>query len=196
MFGNPPWQLLDVFPSLILAVGGVWALFVYRTARRGEVKVAIEHDVRLVREFSDGRALLLIGIKLRNVSDVLWRWKDSSVTLFDARRVTGDGEIRLVPFSQADPFLPVYGLTADDPQDIEDGRPFSYFEDQEISVEPGEQVQTEVSFILDSSRLGLMAVKIWFSGLQRTRSRHPYEWASFFYVHPDETSAPLKMGEV
>jgi hypothetical protein len=57
--------------------------------------------------------------------------------------------LRIVPFAEADPFLPVYGLVSDDAEDLAAGRTFHYDEDQQISLEPGESVEAEVAFPLD-----------------------------------------------
>jgi hypothetical protein len=193
MLGLRLSQWLDVIRLAALIGGGLWALFIYRTSRRGEVKLAIEHRTRLLRDFLPDRSLLVVGIRLSNTSDVLWRCEDAVATLFDARKLSASGDVRLVPFSEADPFLPVYGSIAEDPADISAGDTFWYYEGQEISLEPGEQVESEVAFPLDNDKLGLMAMKVWFSGRQRNRSNRPYEWATFFYVEPEPSpvgSAP------
>ena len=171
---------------VILALGGFWGLFLFRTARRGEARVAIEHSHRVRIDYSPERSLLLLRVRLRNTSNVLWRWDQSAVTLFDARREASDRSLRIVPFAEADPFLPVYGLVSDDAADLAAGRTFDYLEDQQITLEPGESVESEVAFPLDRKKLGLMGVHIWFRGFQRTRSGEPYEWATFFYVDPNE----------
>jgi hypothetical protein len=119
---------------------------------------------------------------------VLWRYEEAVATLFDARIITEQGAIRLTPFSQADPFLPVYGVEKSDPDEIENGRTFEYFEGQEITLEPGEQVASAVAFPLDVEKLGLMAVKVWIRGRQRSRRNEPYEWASFLFIDPDEVA--------
>lgn len=159
------------------------------TALPVDQKVGIEHRESLVSNYADGKALLIVNVRLTNSSDVLWRWDQSVVTLFDARRVSDSGHPRLVPFAQADPFLPVYGVTSEDAASIAAGNTFHYYAGQEIMLEPGEQVESEIALVLDADKLGLMALKIWFSGYQRKRSRKPYEWAIFGYVDPGALSA-------
>ena len=197
MFGLRLSAWLNLIQLAALVGGGVWALFIYRMSRRAEVKIAIEHRTRLVRDFLPKTSLLIVEVRLSNTSDVLWRHQDAVATLFDARKLSTSGHVRLVPFSEADPFLPVYGITSEDPPAIAAGETFRYFEGQEISLEPGEQVRSALAFPLETEKLGLMAMKITFSGTQRTRSSEPYEWATFFYVDAEgvegEENAPDKI---
>ncbi len=44
--------------------------------------------------------------------------------------------------------------------------------------------------MLDSDKVGMMAMRIWFSGYQRRRSRRPYEWATFAYLEPEVLLSP------
>jgi hypothetical protein len=83
--------------------------------------------------------------------------------------------------------MPVYGITPEDPIAVSTGDTLRYFEGQEIILEPGEQVESELAFPLETSKLGLRAVKVRFRGRQRKRSNKPYEWATFFYVDPRTT---------
>lgn len=177
----------DVASAVVLLIGGFWALYVYRTSRRGQVKVAIEPTVRLDRRFSDTEALLLVRLRIANTSGVLWRHEESLATLIDASERTSDGELRLLPFGQADPFLPVYGAISGTESEIAAGDLFAYYEDQEISLEPGEFIDTELAFVLDSDTLGLMAMRVLVKGRQRSRSQSAYVWGSFFYIDPTPT---------
>lgn len=177
----------DVASAVVLFIGGFWALYVYRTSRRGRVKVAIEPTVRLDRHFSDTEALLLVRLRIANTSGVLWRHEESLATLIDASERTSDGELRLLPFGQADPFLPVYGAISGAESEIAAGGLFAYYEGQEISLEPGEFIDTELAFVLDSDTLGLMAMRVLVKGRQRSRSQPAYVWGSFFYIDPAPT---------
>ena len=178
---------LDLAETASIVATAAWAVFIYARSRRGEVRVAIEHAVRMKDDFSAEAAVLIIELTIRNSSDVLWRRDKSRVTVFDARRLAPNGSIRLMPFGYDDPFLPLYGSDAENQEDFAAGRPFSYFTGQEVSLEPGETVTIELGFRLNKEKLGLMAVKVWLSGYQGRWSRTTYEWASFFYVDP----APL-----
>lgn len=186
MFGLSLRESLDVAQTLALVVGGIWGLFLFRTTRRGEAKVAIEASPGLKRNFVRGKSLLIVRLKIANASNVLWRHESSVVTLFDARKLTSDNNLRLVPFAQTDPFLPVYGVEQEEAAAIAEGRTFSYFEGQEISLEPGEQVLSDVAFAIDESEIGLMGLKIWVRGRQRRWRQAPYEWATFLLVDPDD----------
>ena len=172
--------------SVVLLIGGaLWALYVYRTSRRSQVKVAIEADVRFQRDRSSGqKQLLVVHLRIVNTSDVLWRHEESVATLMDASERTEEGEVKLLPFSQADPFLPVYGAMSGDEETIARDLLFEYYPNQEISLEPGEFMETELAFPLAADQLGLMAVRVMVKGRQRKRSREPYLWGTFFYVDP------------
>jgi hypothetical protein len=179
-------EWLDVVQVSALVVGGLWGLHIYSTARRSQVKVGIEASPRLKRGFVSGKDLLLVGLKISNTSEVLWRHERAVATLFDARKLSLDGSIRLAPFAEADPFLPVYGIESADEAVIARDDTFRYFEGQEITLEPGEQVASELAFPLDHDKLGLMAIKVWVSGRQQGRPNRPYEWAAFLYIDPDD----------
>ncbi len=169
---------VDLASALLLVVGGIWALYVYRTARRGQVKVAIEPTVRLDRAFTSTEALLLVRLRIANSSSVLWRHEESFATLMAASERTPGGQVRLLPFAQSDPFLPVYGAVSDEEEDIAEGQLFSYSEGQEISLEPGEFIECELAFVLDKAQIGLMAMRVLVRGRQRRLARRPYVWSS------------------
>jgi hypothetical protein len=179
-----PW--LNLLQLLALIAGGIWALYLYRTSRRGQAKVGIEFGWKLVEGYRPNKDLLIVDLKLANTSGVLWRHERAVATLFDARKLADDRTVRLVPFGVADPLLPVYGVSPEEPEGFLEGRPFNYFEGQEISLEPGEQVRTQVAFPLDPTKLGLMAIKVWLSGRQRKRSDDYFEWAAFFFIDPSD----------
>lgn len=178
---------VDLASAVLLIVGGTWALYVYRTARRGQAKVAIEPVVRLDRAFGENEALLLVRLRIANTSSVLWRHEESFATLMDASERTTSGQVRLLPFAQSDPFLPVYGTLSDEEEDIAEGQLFAYSEEQEISLEPGEFVECELAFVLDAAQIGLMAMRVLVRGRQRRLARRPYVWSSFFFIDPNET---------
>lgn len=178
---------IDLAGALLLVVAGTWSLYVYRTARRGQVKVAIEPTVRLDRGFSEAEHLLLVRLRIANTSSVLWRHEESLATLIDASTRTADGELCLLPFAQSDPFLPVYGALSDDEEEIASGQLFAYYQGQEISLEPGEFIDSELAFVLDAEEIGLMAMRVLVRGRQRRLGRRRYVWSSFFFIDPNET---------
>lgn len=195
MLGVTLDQWLDILQLGILAAGGAWALFLYRTSRSGEAKLGIEVRSRLIRDFVPEKSLLLAELTISNASSVLWRNEETVATLFDARKIANSGSIQLVPFAQADPFLPVYGIETEDVREIENGRTFAYGDGQQIMLEPGEQVRTDLAFALDTNKIGLMAMKVWVSGLQRNRANEPFEWSTFLFVDPDSSASSEKPTE-
>jgi hypothetical protein len=104
-----PW--LNLLQLLALIAGGLWALYLYRTSRRGQVKVGIEYGWRLIDDYHPDKSVLIVDLRLVNTSNVLWRHERAEATLFDARKLVDDRTVRLVPFGAADPLLPVYGVT-------------------------------------------------------------------------------------
>jgi hypothetical protein len=174
----------------ILLIGaGIWAFYLYRLSRRGEVRVGIEGSCRLLRGWQPSKAVLLVRLRIANTSSVLYRHREATATLFDARKEAASGSIRLVPFSRADPVPPVYGDIVFDAGEIEEGRSFKLGESDHVSLEPGEHFDSEVAFILDSEKLGLMALRVLLRGHQKRwhwwRLRdEPYWWGSFFFVDP------------
>lgn len=182
MFGLTLDQWLDVIQLVLLGAGGLWALFLYQTSRRGQAKLGIEIHCRLRKHWLSGTSLLIAQLRFTNSSNVLWRNEETVATLFDARKISETGGVRLVPFARADPFLPVYGVETEDVAAIEAGRSFAYGRDQKVMLEPGEQVLAELVFPLDTTKLGLMALKVRASGRQRNRAKTPYEWSTFVYV--------------
>jgi hypothetical protein len=184
MFGLTLTEWLDILTLAALIGGGFWALYLYRTARRGQVRIGIQANARLDESFNETKDLLRVSILFTNSSGVLWRHESSIVLLLDARKLAEDGSVRFVPFDQRDPFLPVYGSETDDPHAMSAGETFDYYEGQEITLEPGEQISSEVEFPIDVDKLGLMGVKVIVQGRQRYRFSRPYAWATFFLVDP------------
>jgi hypothetical protein len=176
--------LADLLQNLVLVGAGMWALYLYRTARRGQVRIGIQANARLDEGFSETKDVLRVSILFTNSSGVLWRHESSIVHLFDARKLADDGSVRLVPFDHRDPFLPVYGSETDDPRAMSASETFDYDDGQEITLEPGEQISSEVEFPIDIDKLGLMGIKIIVQGRQRYRFSRPYAWATFFLVDP------------
>jgi hypothetical protein len=173
----------EIAQTVAIVGGGLWALFLYLQGRRGQVRVGIDPSVRLLPDWNENRAVLLVRFRIVNSSRVLYRHREATATLMDARKLAGEGVVRLVPFIQADPFLPVYGDITDDPEMLASGDTF-VLEDSELTLEPGEHVDTEVSFVLDQSKLGLMAIQVLIMGCQGKRSKRPHWWGTFFYVDP------------
>jgi len=173
----------ELAQTVAIVGGAVWALFLYRKRRRGQVRVGLQHNERLLRHWSDNRSVLLVRLRIANTSGVLYRHREATATLMDARKESNSGTLRLVPFKQADPFPPVYGTISDDADSIESGETF-VLEDSDLMLEPGEYVETEIAFVLDDAKLGLMAVQVLIMGSQGRWGRKGHWWGTFFYVDP------------
>lgn len=183
--GLAPGDWIQLARTVLLVAGGLWAFYVYRTTRRSEAKLGIEPAVRLHLSTGPRESLLLVRLRMRNTSGVLFRLESARATLLDASGRRDDGSIMLLPIAQQDPVLPVYGeFVADDAQAMAGGAPFAYWEGQRISLEPGEFVDAEMAFPLSSVRLALMAMRVTLRGFQGRWGRRPYEWGTFFYVDP------------
>lgn len=144
--------------------------------------LGIEASFRLLKEWNPGKSLLLVGLRIANRSDVLYRHSEATATLMDARKETVDGRVRLVPFKSADPMPPVYGDISQEVEAISRGTLF-HLGKSKISLEPGEVVDSEIAFVLDSTKLGLMGLRVLIQGRQRKRFfKRPYWWGAFFFV--------------
>jgi hypothetical protein len=129
-------NLAQAIEPILLIGAGIWAFYLYRLSRRGEVRVGIEGSCRLLRGWQPSKAVLLVRLRIANTSSVLYRHREATATLFDARKEAASGSIRLVPFSRADPVLPVYGDIVFDAGEIEEGRSFKLGESDHVSLEP------------------------------------------------------------
>lgn len=186
----------SVIQAVAITAAGAWGLYVYLRTRQGQVQVGIETSCRLLRDWSDGKAVLLVRMRLMNTSNVVYHHREATATLMDARKEAGDGSVRLVPFKQADPFPPVYGDLIPEASAIREGRSF-HLEPESVSLEPGEYVDSEIAFVLDSEKLGLMGLRILLRGRQRRWRPEDYWWGKFLYVVPgslevESESRPLE----
>lgn len=195
MLGLTLDQWLEVAQSVALIGGGLWALYLYASTRKNQVRIKIEPTVRVMKGFAPGKALLLVRLRLSNSSEVLYRSERACVTLFEARELTVAGGIRLRHLAEADPLLPVYGRRVEDPARVEAGQAFEYAPDQQILLEPGEHADTELPFAVDSDQLGLMVVQVALRGRQRTRGRKVFDWGTFFYVDANNATVPVPLAQ-
>lgn len=188
-------QAIEWVRTALLAVGGAWALYIYKTSRRGQVQVGIEPQVRFHRDVRPDESILYVRLRITNSSGVLFRYREAVATLLDASERTADGEVRLVPFAQADPFVPVYGRLSVDLTAILRGETFALGPNQKIMLEPGEHVDSELAFLLRTSEIGPMAMQVSIKGKQWWFWR-AYWWGSFFFIDPaiekGSTSATLE----
>lgn len=170
---------------LFIGIGGLGALYVYRRTRRGQVSVATSTSVRLIHNWRENRCLLLARLELTNTSNVLYYHREATATLMDARKETRSGEVRLVPFKQADPLPPVYGDIDASSEAVQAGELFR-LNPTDVKLEPGERVDTEIAFPIDADKLGLMGLRVLIRGRQR-RWLLPkdYWWGSFAYIVPE-----------
>jgi hypothetical protein len=174
---------IDVAELAILVVGGTWAFYNYLRFRSAQAKVGLETRVRFRQEGAG--TVLLLGIRVTNTSRVLFRYDEAAVTLIDASARTEDGRVLLVPFARDEFLVPVYGVMSEDPSEIQAGRLFSLAEEEPISLEPGEHVDSDAAFVL-RDEVALMAVRISVRGWQGRWGRRSYWWGSFQFIDPDE----------
>lgn len=174
-----------ILQALALIGGGIWGFYLYFHGRRGQVRVGVQASARLHRDWSDTHSVLVVRLRIANTSGVLYRHREATATLMDARKQAADGTVRLAPFSQADPILPVYADISGDGAQIAAGRTFRPLPPESVLLEPGEHVETEVAFPVLTDKLGLMAVRVRIMGLQGRRGRAPFWWGTFLYVEPE-----------
>lgn len=162
-----PETKLDVYKTGLLAAGGVWALFIYRRTRKGKATVRISGSARLHRP-SRREYVLLIRLTMTNVSAVLCREVQATVTLFSASQRTPAGSVDLLAFAEQDPLVNL----------AEQGR----IDPRGIVLEPGESIDSEMAFVLN--RLELLAMRVLVSGKQSMMGGF-YDWNGFFYLDPE-----------
>jgi hypothetical protein len=200
-------SLADLLQSVFLIGGALWGLHLYLTNRRSQLRMGIEATPRLIPDWTEDKALLVVAIRMINTSGVLYRHREMTVTLMDARKEAADGTVRLAPFGQSDPLPAVYSDISHDPRDIGSGRTFVGGQTA-ITLEPDEYVDSEVAFVLDPSKLGLMAVRVLTMGYKglhpedrsrigraarrikafvtrRTPNDEPAWWGTFCFVDPE-----------
>jgi hypothetical protein len=180
-----------LFQAIAVGVAGFWALYLYRTSRKGRASLGIEQKARVLpigQEKQGG--ILLVRLRISNLSGVLFRHSLSVAYLLDASRLADDGRLVLLPFAAQDPLLPVFGKPAP-LSEASEGRPFSYGAGGEVALEPGEAVETSLAFKLEDDRLLALLVKI--EGYEQTsrwltRPKR-WDWSSFDYIDPTSSHA-------
>lgn len=191
-FGDPmtDWTFdrwIDVFQTAALIGGGFWVAYTYWRFRRGQVSVGIHPTVRIHRDPRTEEPILLVRLRLRNSSRILFRYRKATATLLDASQRTDDGDLRLVPFAEDDPFIPLYSDISEDPSELSAGRTFVL--GPGLSLEPGEYADTELAFLLREDELALMAMQVMVEGKQGKLGWRSYWWATFFYIDPTQDSS-------
>ena len=166
--------------------GGIWGFYLYTHGRRGQVRIGVLASARLHRDWSDTHSVLLVRLRIANTSGVLYRHQEATATLMDARKQAADGTVRLAPFSQADPILPVYADISNDGNAIAAGETFVPLPEEAVFLEPGEHLETEIAFPIRNDKMGLMAVRVRVLGFQGRRGRAPFWWGTILYIDPEE----------
>jgi hypothetical protein len=168
--------------AIAIAMAGGWALFIYRRRRQGQVGLGLEISARMVHDWNPGKSVLLVKLLIQNTSNVVYWHREATAILMDARKEAMDGGVRLVPFMRVDPMPPVYGDINADVLAAKRGELF-HLGTSQISLEPGESLQSEVPFVLDSGKLGLLGLRVLVQGQQRRRIRpKDYWWGAFVYL--------------
>lgn len=183
MFGLTFSQWTDLIQAVGLAGASLGAALVFWKSRKGQVSVGLEPRCR-IHLSKDGPAILLVSIRLRNTSNILFRYTSAAATLLDASQRADGGGIRLIPFAEEDPFLPLNSDISEDSVDLLSGRTFRSDVADTLSLEPGEYADGEVAFVLSDQPAALLAMRVMVEGRQGRWGRRPYWWATFFYIDP------------
>jgi hypothetical protein len=160
-----PMPKLEVYRTVLLALGGGWAIYVYKRTRRGQATVRIAASARLHDPGSRGQYVLLVRLSITNASSVLCRDLTAVATLASTDERDQNGAMVLHAFAEADPFA---NLLSEDTEDF-------------INLEPGECIDTELPFLLN--RLELLALWVLIRGKQ-SRLGKRYDWNCLLYVDP------------
>jgi hypothetical protein len=176
-----------VFQAVALAITGFWALYLYRTSRKGRASLGLQQEPRLIPVDQSSGGVLVFHLRISNLSGVLFRHESSIAYLMDASQVARDGRLVLLPFAAQDPLLPVLGGLSSDPSEVRAGRLFTYEQRGEVSLEPGEAVETSLAFKITDDRLLALLVSI--QGYEQIKrwpwKAKPWVWTSFAYVDPN-----------
>lgn len=193
-----------ILQTAFIAVGGLWALYIYWKTRKAEAVVALTMNFRTLHQGVGGETLIVIGLRVTNSAGVLFRHKSSRVDLLDASRLAGGGEgalaLQLATFASQDPFLPVYGYEAESADEVRLGNSFWYHPNEPIELEPGEVVDCELAFpiVPNGDLLAARAVIEGYQGrawnrwpLRLLNERKKWNWSTFAFVSPPiEAVAP------
>lgn len=90
----------------------------------------------------------------------------------------------LVPFARVNPWTNLYGEMSTSPEEILRGQLFSEPPAGEVTIEPGEYADSEFAFLLSTSRLNLMALRIAIRGFQGRWNKTEYWWGTFVFIDP------------
>jgi hypothetical protein len=126
---------IDPIKIVLGLIAGLWALYLYWRTRQGQARVAVEPMTRFVGGES-ANAALLVALRITNSSKVAFFYDSAIARLMDASSRAPDGTVVLVPFSEQDPFVPVYGAETGDSEAISQGRLFAIDPKEEIMLEP------------------------------------------------------------
>lgn len=184
-------QWISVLQTVGLLGGGLWVAYTYWRFRKGQVSVGIEPTVRLHRDPATREQVLLVRLRIRNSSNILFRYQTATATLLDASQRTGDGNLQLVPFAEEDPFIPLYADVSKSPEHIARGEIFDVSARSGLSLEPGEYADSELAFLLGDDDPRLMAMHVTIEGQRGRLGRRSYWWGTFFYVDPTSASDVL-----
>lgn len=181
-------QWISIIQTIGLLFGGLWVAYTYWRFRKGQVSVGIEPAARLHRDPVTDEQVLLVRLRLRNSSNILFRYQTAAATLLDASQRTAEGDLQLSPFAEEDPLIPLFAEVSKDPAHIERGEVFDITASSGIILEPGEYADSELAFLLKDKEPGLMAMHVTVEGKQGLLGRRSFWWGSFFYIDP--TAAP------
>lgn len=183
---------IDLLQTVLIAISGFWALYTYRSSRKDQARLSIEHAERLHLDPYTSEPVLLLRLTISNPSGTLVRYRNATVTLLDASERTASGDLRLVPFAEDDPFVSVNATISTDPDEIRDGRAFVLGNDFGVTLEPGEAVNSDLAFILNPDNLGLLAVQVMINGRQGRWRRGDIWWGCFFFVDVASLERPVR----
>jgi hypothetical protein len=168
------WELkpetqLSAFQLLTLVVAAVWALVLYHRRRQGQATIRIATSVRVAPDDSGDR--LFVRSHIANESAVDLGAVQATITLIDVGRGRDANTLELRRVAAQDALLPVTG------EMLERGGVLTLTQDKNVTLEPGECVESEVLFDLGQTS-SLLALRTEVEGEQRTFL--PRWWRPYF----------------
>lgn len=170
-WGDRASDHLALVQTMLVAVGGGWALYRYLLNRTGEltVRIALSGKVRVI----DAQRFLFVRVHLANASRVAGREVDIVVVLFEVRPdLEGKGPPAHTPFSAQRACVALLGEN--------DG--IQFLPPERLSdIEPNECLEAEVVVPLADGSSELFAVRAEVDATQGRMVREDFNWAALSY---------------
>lgn len=196
-----PETQVSALQLVALVVGGLWVFVLYHRRREGQATVRIAAAVRVAPSGAGVGRTLFVRSHIANESAVVVKAVRSTVTLIDVQPATATSAVEMRRVAALDTLVLVNGELDVDANGILNFKP-----DKDPTLEPGECVESEVTFNTAVTPPGVVALRWEVEGEQGTFLPHwwgmprfsgpesgrpwgirfceAFVWASFVMVDP------------